>query len=350
MAPLVVPADLLARIDATPRPGRPQISWEASIAGYLYLGGLGAGAYVVAVVAGWLGLTLAPARITVIGGWVWDWPRALVLWGPFATALGASLLIFHLGRNWSHFYAACKNPRTSWLARGFLILGGFILVGGVVAAVAVFLPSWPDRHLGLWRGLEAVGVVLAFGTAIYTGLLLRSIKYIPAWNAPFIPFLFLASALSTGAMGVLMGAMVHRLLVADAASAHGLARGVEAIEPLLIAIEATLLVLYVRYLKKGKPEGLVSARLWLSGSWRYGFWGGIVGLSLALPFALELVNLGLRSDLLAVIASASVLSGGFVLRMGVLGIGVKETPPLYKFALWRAQHPAVGPSSALEGP
>ena len=347
----VLPADLVSRISANPGTAEAQISWESSIAGYLYLAGLGAGAFIMAVVAGWLGLGLAPVRTGLIGGWAWDWSKVFVLWGPFVTAIGASLLIFHLGRNRFLFYTAWRNPRTAWLSRGFLILSGFIVVGCLVAVVSVFLPSWPDRAPWLWRVLEAVGLVFAFGTAFYPGLDLKSMKFIPAWNAPLIPFLFLASALSTGAMGVIMGAMMYRLAVAGPASAHELARGLETMEPLLIVIEATLLVLYLRHLKNGRPEGLVSAHMWLSGSWRYGFWGGIVGLALALPFALDLVNLEFHSAVLSVIASASVLIGSFILWLGVLSIGIKETPPLYKFSKWRAAsrgQPASGAGETMK--
>ena len=337
----LVPADLLARLDAAPRVDEPQLAWELSIAGYLYLGGLGAGAFVVAIVAGWLGFGLAPELVAPMDGWAWDWSPALVLWGPFVTAAGAALLIFHLGRNWFLFFTAARNPKTSWLARGFLILSGFIAVGCVVALVAVFLPSLPERLSWLWTVLEAVGVVLAVATAVYTGLLLKSMKYIPAWNAPLIPVLFLASALSTGASGVIVGAAIYRLLAVDAGSADQLTQWLEVVEPSVIVAEAALLAVYVQRLTKGQPEARVSARRWLSGSWRYAFWGGIVGLALAVPLALSLVNLVIGPYAVTVLAAVSVLIGGFVLRLGILGIGIKKTPPLYKFAKWRALHPPV---------
>ncbi len=337
-----VPADLVARIQAEPRPADAESSWGLAIAGYLYLGGLGAGAFIAATVARWLGLSLAPAGTTVLGDWAWDWSPALVLWGPFVTGLGALLLIFHLGRNRSLFYTACRNPRTSWLARGFLILSAFIAVGCLMALIAIVAPSWPGRLPGLWRVGEVVGVLLAFATAVYTGLLLRSMRFIPAWNATLIPFLFLASAISTGAMGVVVGATLHGYLTGDAGSAHDLVRWLEALELPLIATEAALLALYVGRLRRGRSESALAVRMWLSGRWRYGFWGGIVGLALVLPFALTLVNGALGSNTVALAAAASVLSGGFLLRAGILAIGVKEAPPLYRLAEWRARHPKVG--------
>ena len=75
------------------------------IAGYLYLAGLGAGAFVAATAAGWLGLGLADEYVVAFG-WSTDVSGLFILWGPFAAALGASLLVFHLGKNWWRFWSA----------------------------------------------------------------------------------------------------------------------------------------------------------------------------------------------------------------------------------------------------
>lgn len=339
-----VSPDLVARM-AKPQATEVQDAWEILIAGYLYLGGLGAGAFAVAVVAGWVGLSLTPAFMSPLGDWAWDWSKVLVLWGPFATAIGASLLVLHLGRNRIRAYSACFNPRTSWMARGFIILATFIALGVAAAAISVFEPSWPSAVKPLWRTLEVLGVLSAFGTAIYTGILLQSMSFIPAWNSPVLPYLFLASALSTGAMGVLLGALVYRFMGGDHVSAHELVLALEHVEPGLIVIEAALLGLYLRRLRAGKPEGLSSSEMWLRGRWRMGFWGGIVGLALSVPLILDVASHGLHSEMLAILAAVSVLMGGFLLRCGVLAIGIREVPPLCKLARWRTAHPAIAPGS-----
>jgi formate-dependent nitrite reductase membrane component NrfD len=332
----------------------PQDSWGWQIAGYLYLGGLGAGAFTVAVLLDWCGFTLHASPGGATGGWAWDWPKLLLYWGPLVTAAGASLLIFHLGKNWPLFLTASRNPRTSWLARGFLILSGFIVLGVAVLAVAVLLPVWADRVPALWRFLQALALVLALGTAVYTGILLKSMKYIPAWNVPHLPFLFLASAISTGSMGVLVAATAYRLALTDATSTVAFIRAIDVSEPLILVCEAALLVLYVRHLTKGKPEAVLSARMLLSGSWRYRFWIGIVCAALVWPFVLDAVNLGVGSDVLGLAAAATVLTAGFILRLGVLAIGIKEGPPLYALSRWRAELAPLtaasqaGPSTAAK--
>ena len=326
------------RAVAGPYPAEPQHSWGRAIAGYLYLGGRGAGAFAVAVILEWLGFGLSAPHGALGGDPVWDWPKALVLWGPLVAAAGALLLVFDLGRNWLLFFTAGRNPRTSWMARGFSILFSFIVTGGVVAAVAVFAPQSEVSTLVLWRVVEAVAVASALATALYTGILLRSMRFIPAWNTPWLPFLFLASALSTGSMGVLLGSSVAGGLGADPASAESLVQAIEALEPALIVAEALLLALYVHSLVGAEPEDRMAATMLLRGPWRYPFWIGVVGGALALPLLLDTAGVFAPSQAPGVVAALAVLVGGLVRRLAVLGIGVKERPPLYRFGEWRARH------------
>lgn len=339
---------LLARAVGPPRPREAQRAWDLLIAGYLYLGGLGAGAFIVATSLGWLGVGVGPSPASPVGAWEWDWAQLFVLWGPFATALGATLLIFHLGRNRWRFWSAGFNPRTSWMARGFWILLAFIALGAAVAAVSVLLPDWPGRAPAAWRVLQAVAVATAFGTAVYTGLLLRSMRYIPAWRSSVLPWLFLASALSTGSMGVVLGLLAYGALAGASEQALEPVRGIDAAEPLVLVAEAALLAAFVVGLRRGSPAGRLSAGLWLGGSWRLGFWGGIVGLALALPFALVLAGRALESPAVTVVAALSVLTGGFLLRCGVLAIGITEAAPLYRLACRRAEGPATEGRAAAE--
>ncbi|GAB4244991.1 MAG: polysulfide reductase NrfD [Thermoleophilia bacterium] len=329
---------LLAGARAGEYAARPQETWGLEIAGYLYLGGLGAGAFAVAVILEWLGFGLSTTYAGLGGGRVWDWSKALLFWGPLAAAAGALLLILDLGRNWFLFFTAGRNPRTSWMARGFSILLSFIVTGCAVTAVSVLAPQSKASSLVLWRGVEAIAVASAVGTAFYTGMLLRSMSFIPAWNTLWLPLLFLASALSTGSMGVLIGSLASPALGVDPASPERLAQAIEVLEPALIVAEAVLLALYVRHLVAAAPEARMSAAMLLRGSWRYPFWVGVVGCSLALPLLLDVVGIFARSLTLGALTAVSVLVGGFVLRLAVLGVGVKERPPLYRFGEWRGRH------------
>jgi polysulfide reductase chain C len=338
----VLPQDLLVRIPVKPQATAPQRVWGLAIAGYLYLAAMGAGAFIVAVILDWFGLRMAATYVNLVGGWAWDWSKALVLWGPLLAAVGASFLLLHLGRNWFLFPTAWRNLRSSWLARGFVILSMFIVVGTTYAAAAIFLPHWLNRFPALLRVAQAAGLVLAIGTAVYTSVVLKSEKYFPAWTELAAPFLFLAFSLSTGVGGLLVGAAAYGALAAEPASADVIVSVLESSMVGLVVIEAALLVVYVRRLRGGGPEAQMSATMLLSGSWSRAFWAGIVGGALVVPFVLGVFDLAVGSDrlpadLLTVAAAVGLLVGGFLLRLGILAVGVRQAPPLYRLSRWRAK-------------
>src|SRR5512137_1676669 len=104
---------------------KPQRVWRWEIAIYLYLAGMGAGSYIIGMIINWFADPKAP--ITLFGFHV-DIAKPALLWGPLFVALGAPFLILDLGIK-RRFLYACLNPKTSWVARGFLILSTFIVLG-----------------------------------------------------------------------------------------------------------------------------------------------------------------------------------------------------------------------------
>ena len=178
----------------------PQEEWEWPIAVYLYLAGFGAGAVAAGLLADWVLQPEIPSR-------------AVLLWGPVFVAVGAPFLILDLGRK-MRFLNAALNPRTSWAGRGFIILSTLILTGlavfaasllpSVLPLVGIGSPAWLDSGSTLFRALEIVVFVFAIGTAAYTGIFLKSTRYVALWNTWLLPVLFLVSALSTGTMGIVV--------------------------------------------------------------------------------------------------------------------------------------------------
>jgi formate-dependent nitrite reductase membrane component NrfD len=332
---LVIPPELVAGVSAERKEPTPQREWGAIIAAYLYLGGLGAGAFLFAVALDWSGLGLGvPAA-----GWAApgvDWAALWLLWGPLVVALGAALLILHLGRNWLLFFTACLNPRTSWLARGFLILAAFIVVGVACLALAVFAPRWVAGDPVTWRVLQALAAVLALATAAYTGLLLRSMKYIPAWRTLVLPLLFVVSALSCGAMALALGVMVHGRAAGVADLNEDIVRALSGAERVLLVLEIIVLAVYLWVLGRGRPEAARARELLVRGERRLPFWGVVVGVGLVLPLALEIAGaLAPGRWWIPASAAISVLLGGFVVRQLVLAVGVKEQAPLVRVSEWR---------------
>jgi len=310
---------------------RPQREWRWEIAVYLYLAGMGAGAYVMGSFLIWLGYSLTPSRSLVLFGVPLTLTHAALLWGPILVAIGAPFLILDLGKK-HKFFTACLNPRTSWVARGFIILSAFIVLGLVVLAVSVLSPETSGSRSVLWFIFEIISVMFAVATAIYTGVLLKSMRYTPIWNTPFLPTLFLASALSTGSMVVVLSVMSYGLFASSGDSLLPLIHGVIRAEQILILIEGFILAVYLWAVYRKGNQGKSSVHLLLFGDLKWLFWGGIVTLGFFFPIILEsLYSQAPGYPMLLVLTGLFLLCGGFFLRSGVIAAGIKEQFPMHRF-------------------
>ena len=306
---------------------KPQRVWKWEIAIYLYLAGMGAGSYVIGTIINWM---IHPKVIITLSGFSLNIAKPALLWGPILVAIGAPFLILDLGIK-RRFLYACLNPKTSWVARGFLILSTFIVLGLIVFVTSFFSPQWLNDSSTPWLVLEFVSLIFALSTAIYTGVLLKSVKYIPIWNTPLLPILFLASALSTGSMGIILAMMGSGLLFSNAETLYFLSHDIIHYEWILIVIEGIILALYLitRYL--AKDQGETSVRLLLSGKLKPLFWGGIVFIGFIFPMILEYTYSCCPDyPLFLYTTGMFLLCGGFFLRLGVLASGVKEQLPMKK--------------------
>lgn len=297
---------------------RPQREWGWQIAVYLYLAGIGAGSFMVGLAMDWWAHTPYPSR-------------AILLWGPLLVAIGAPFLILDLGIK-TRFLKACLNPKTSWISRGFLILSAFIIVGLAVWGMSlVSLVGISDEPTSL-LALDVLGFILALATAAYAGVLLQSLKYIPFWNTPLLPLLFLVSALSTGAMLVILSALGYGLLVPHQQFHPQLMDVLVPTEQILILIEGVILGLYLLSTYRTREQGRSSVRLLVSGNLKLVFWLGIIVSGFFFPIVLEAVYSRLPEyPFLLFLSGFFLLAGGFFLRYGILSAGIKEQHPLHKW-------------------
>ena len=311
----------------TEKLAKPQRLWRWEIAIYLYLAGMGAGSYIVGMITNWI---ICPSVPLSCFGLDFDVAKPALLWGPLFVAVGAPFLILDLGVKKRFFYA-CLNPKTSWVARGFLILSAFIVLGLTAFGASFFYPQIYVNRPALWLILEAVSLAFAVGTALYTGVLLKSVKYVPVWNTPLLPVLFLASALSTGSMGVILAMMGSGLLFSQAETLFLVGHRIVPFERILILVEAFILALYLVSRYRAKDQGENSVRLLLSGKLKPIFWGGIVFIGFVFPVFLE-YTYSCCPDLPELLYATGIflLCGGFFLRLGVLASGVKEQPPMQR--------------------
>ena len=244
--------------------------WGWLIVIYLFLGGLGAGAYLTSFAAskGYLGNAPALKRI------------GYLVAAPIV-AIGTALLVFDLGQGLKKpwlLIGLLANPK-SVMTWGVYILSGFIAVGLIVAFLA-----WKKREIP--NVLATIGALLAISTGAYTGLLISVIKEVPIWNTYLMPVLFVISALSTGlSLTVLLG--------------HLLEKGVESNEKyvckvhvFLVLAEIAVLSAFLGLMISGAngPVAAESAKMIVSGSLALPFWAILVGAGLVFP----LVAQGLR--------------------------------------------------------
>lgn len=301
---------------------RPQREWGWEIAIYLYLAGMGAGSFIIGTMIIWFGNHLLTQKTWDFWNYSINLSKAAILWGPLFVAVGAPFLVLDLGKKLK-FYTACLNPKTSWLARGFLILSTFIIVGLIIfGGSALFITG----RTTFWIILEVIGVIFAFATAIYTGILLKSIKYVPIWNTAFLPLLFLTSALSTGSMGIILSLLGFELIPVN----HGLLKRLTYIEQILILIDAFVLAFYLYSRYQQKDQGETSVRLLLSGQLKSLFWVGIVFIGFIFPILLEFLYTHSGHPSILIATGLFLLSGGFFLRLGVIASGIKEQLPMHK--------------------
>ena len=302
---------------------RPQKEWKEIIAIYLYLAGMGAGAYIIGTLINWF---INPSRLIPIWGLPSDVAKAALLWGPILVAIGAPFLILDLGIKKRFLYAAL-NPRTSWVARGFLILSIFIVFGLVLMAKSVLPFEWLYPKSSFWYLPESIALLFAFTTALYTGILLKATKSIPLWNTYLLPLLFLVSALSTGSMAIILSTLGTGLFSLDAGALKILIAG----EQILVVIEGIVLFLYLSRRYKASEQAKDSVRLLLFGEKKLLFWGGIVLLGFIFPVVLESISsLSHGSAVFIFAAGVVMLCGGFFLRLGVLSAGIREQIPMQR--------------------
>ena len=309
-------------------------SWQPAL--YLFLGGMGAGAFVMAAVLFLIDRTRH--RLIVCGS----------MWAALASlAVGLLLLLSELvtplrglmmWQSFGHF--------TSWMTYG---------AWGAFAAMAVFAVSalLATRPVGVWlakkwkwfekrgvalrRVLAVIGIVLGAFVAVYTGMLLMAAGSVPLWSTPLLPALFTVSAFDTGVALVELVALALSKKDALAPKARVL---MERIVVVLVLVEIAVLAAFFAVMLGGDVQTAVgataaaSAALLLTGDLAACFWALVAACGLAIPLAMAVSGLvlhkrgkkkpGMKQHGGALMAAGAVgaLIGGCALRFLILAAGM----------------------------
>lgn len=291
--------------------------FNALIISYLFLGGMGAGSFFVLVCVWALSSRMALAG-RVANPVLRPGYRSFLGMG-----FGASLIIQMLGvlclmADLKHPQAIPHlviDPQLTVVSVGAYALALLVLLTLVLALSRL-------GFVGLPRAAE--GVVGCLGAAdscvvmVYTALLLRACLGHPFWASPFIPVLFVISALSTGVACVI----AVSVLACGHASTKGMVKKLLVVDLVLIAAELVTVFSFMAVGLFATPVSPAYSELY-SGALSEVFWLGFVGLGLLAPAALNVCERRLPTAFVnPLVISALVMVGGVCLRYCIVGAGV----------------------------
>ena len=334
------------------------VFWNWTVAVYLFVAGVSAGAFSISALAFFLG-EKRYEEITRIGAYI----------APFPLILGILLLIYDLERPYlfwklmTTFQGYSVMSLGSWLLLVFSILtfiylylwlpNRFDLVDLLRSAarrwgtekfsqrmetnrILAKLHRSNLNGLRAWVGLIGIPVSLLVG--IYTGVLLGALVARPFWNNPMLPMLFLVSALKTGTASICLigcfimgfGGMSRERMETNKFVIHS-------IDFILVVLMIITIMLFIFGLYVSPRSSVGAAHLIMGGPYTFLFWGVVVTVGLILPLCLELYELVphfiRQADLrqhnpwLSGLVTVAVLVGSFVLRYVVVYAGQTPIPP-----------------------
>jgi polysulfide reductase chain C len=294
--------------------------WGWLVAIYLFMGGMGAGSFMI---ASFLELTGTRYRYEYC-------PTALVgagVSGPLIL-IGTILLIFDLGAGlhepWRILFMFTNF--SSVMTWGIWVLSLFLPIAflyGILEVMHLYpgVLAWARQRLRFLpetlpyrrtkRVVCSVGIVLAIGTAIYTGVLLSVVDAVPLWSTPILPTLFLVSAISTG-MGLCID-LAASLVVPEVQDRY---KQLPMVHMVLIGLEVALLaLLFITAINQG-GEAAESARRLLTGSESIIFWLLVIGFGMVYPFVVHVYAFARHRHgyLAGLLSGAGIVIAGLFVR------------------------------------
>jgi formate-dependent nitrite reductase membrane component NrfD len=339
--------------------GKIFVFWNWTVAVYLFVAGVSAGAFAVSVLAFFLG-EKKYEEITRIGAYI----------APFPLILGIGLLIYDLERP-DLFWKLL----TTFQGHSVMSLGSWLLLIFSILSFIYFYLWLPERfdlvdllrsaarrwggkkltqrmessrvlgrlHRSNLNGVRAwvglIGIPISLLVGIYTGVLLGALVARPFWNNPMLPMLFLVSALKTGTASICLigcfvmgfGGMSRKRMETNKLVIHS-------IDFVLMVLAIITIMLFIFGLYISPRSSVGAAHLIMGGAYTFLFWGLVVAVGLILPLCLEVYELvphfirqaALRehNPWISGVVTVAVLVGGFVLRYVVVYAGQTPVPPV----------------------
>ena len=297
--------------------------WQPAL--YLFLGGMGAGAFVVAAllyfldrqsnrkticIASWAATACLVAGLLLLLSELTNPLRGMLLWQSFSNG-------------------------TSWMTFGAWVVFAAVIVFGLMAVLST--EQWVKPVSKKWKGypkarnrmrsvLAVVGIALGLCVAMYTGILLMSVPGVPLWNTLLLPCLFTVSALDTGAALVEIVAVAPKRAVLSNKT-HRL------LEASVVVLVVAVLAAFLATMQGSDlttatgATAAASVRLLAQGMLAPFFWLLVGACGLGIPLAMAIAGMVLRKRrksgrTVMLVGAAGALVGGCALRFLVLMAGL----------------------------
>lgn len=231
--------------------------------------------------------------------------------GVVLVAIAIALLLMHLGQP-LNAWRAIANLRHSWISRGTLALGGFVVLGGlyVVLRSAGVAPEAAPAAALRWLLIADAAFILA-----YPGLVLSASPAIPFWNNGLMPLLSLAN-------GAASGLALFLLFAPSGAHPAGAAAGAGFLAWTLVALAALVWLQVIVTRSRGAAAAESAACLTRRHAFHFWFGACLAGIAVPLALALWLAEGG-NPSLIPLLVAAR-LAGDYALRAALLRAGLFE--------------------------
>ncbi|MHC4712999.1 MAG: NrfD/PsrC family molybdoenzyme membrane anchor subunit [Planctomycetota bacterium] len=290
------------------------LNWGVPVALDLFLAALGAGAFMLAVMA-----DLAGGRrnrlVSTIGAFIAPWP---VICGVLLLVIDLGVphrfweMVLRRGEGLSLEFPFLMFKVGSTMSIGTWVLTIFVWVS--LGYIAVTILAYPFRWAGYLKKLVGViGLPFALLVTVYTGVLLSATPN-PLWSNWVLPIVFVASAMVTGIASVILILALLRLANLVHEEDARIA-GLEKLNSGMIVVQVLALVVFmilgIQTAAMRSVVGTGFGALW---------WGAVIILGLIVPFFYGAVA-KIRKPEASLVVAALVLLGGFLLRYVILIAG-----------------------------
>lgn len=279
--------------------------WGLPVALDLFFAGLGAGLFLVAMMAD-LFASDRFSGVRRVGGVLAPWP----------VLLGVFLLVVDLGAPLNFWEFVLRHdlsfPFLNYLPSSVMSTGTWLLVIFSIVSLCYFVLSlvrWPFKGDDfLRRAIGIVGIPFGLLVTIYTGVLIGGTA-IPMWNTPMLPVLFVSSAILAG-LAVIIFFLGLRPLFGMIPTDAGV---IKALLTALAALSTFVLVLSLAYVGviagvRG-GEAQVASILW---------WVFVIVLGLVVPAVYGLIGSKVKMPVVMPAVAFLAALGGFFLRYTIL--------------------------------